>query len=115
MIKAYAKRYKKFEEIITGNPAFALTDLTGGISITCPCTSNVKFDWNSPGVSQMFDFVYENQQQFIWCSLISGGGGGTGSETDLGNGLCGGHVYTLIKAEMVKDIYGNTQCLVQIR
>ena len=64
----------------------------------------------------MFEFVYENQQKFIWCASIFGGsGGGTGSEADLGNGLCGGHAYTLIKAVKVKDIYGNTQRLVQIR
>ena len=64
----------------------------------------------------MFDFVYENQQKFIWCASINAGsGGGTGSETDLGNGLAGGHAYTLIKAARIEDIYGNTQRLVQIR
>ena len=108
--KAYAKRYKSYENITGGWGAWGLTDISGGVSIVN------KLKWGAPGLNALFMFIYNNQQNFIATSGITGGsGGGSGSEVLKENGLYAGHEYSFLKADMVKDNDGKIHRLVQIR
>ena len=108
--KAYAKRYKSYENITGGWGAWGLTDISGGVSIVN------KLKWGAPGINQLFMFIYNNQKDFVCTSGIVGGtGGGAGSEVLKDNGLYEGHEYSFLKADMVHDANGKINRLVQIR
>jgi len=107
--KAYAKRYKTYENITGGWGAWGLTDLTGGIAI------KTELDWNAPGIHELFAWLYDHQDKVLVTSGINGGDGGAGGEVLQDNGLFAGHEYSLLKLEMVKTDDGRMVQLLNIR
>ena len=61
--KAYAKRYKTYENITGGWGAWGLTDLTGGIAI------KTELDWNRPGIHELFAWLYDHQDKVMFQKL----------------------------------------------
>ena len=52
---------------------------------------------------EIFAWLYENQQNLVITSGISGGSGGAGGEVLQDNGLHAGHAYSLLKLELVRN------------
>ena len=86
-----------------------MTDLTGGIAITS------ELNWNDPKKHELFKFLYNNQDRFLFTSGINGGSGDAGGEVEQDNGLVAGHEYSLLKLEVVKTSDGRWVQLLQIR
>lgn len=107
--KAYAKRYKTYENITGGWGAWGLTDLTGGIAI------KTELNWEDPGKHELFAYLYDNQDRVLVTSGINGGSGGAGGEVLQDNGLFAGHEYSLLKMEVVKTSDGRMAQLLNIR
>lgn len=107
--KAYAKRYKTYENITGGWGAWGLTDLTGGIAI------KTELNWEDPGKHELFAYLYDNQDRVLVTSGINGGSGGAGGEVLQENGLYAGHEYSLLKMEVVKTSDGRMVQLLNIR
>jgi len=64
--KAYAKRYRTYEAITGGWGCWGLTDLTGGIAI------KTKLDWGAAGIHELYAWLYDNQNELLLTSGISG-------------------------------------------
>lgn len=102
--KAYAKRYKTYDNIDSGIGMWALTDLTGGISI------RLKLNWDDAIKHNFFAFLYDNQKDVIVVSGIA-----EDSEEIRQKELVGGHVYSLVKLELVETSDGGMVQLMNIR
>ena len=83
---------------------WALTDITGGISI------RLKLNWDDAIKHNFFAFLYENQKNVIVVSGIAGD-----TEEIRQNRLIGGHVYSLVKLELVETSDGGMVQLMNIR
>ena len=80
---------------------WALTDLTGGISI------RLKLNWDDAIKHNFFAFLYENQKNVIVTTMHIGG-----AEE---KGLIKGHEYSLVKLELVETSDGSMVQLLNIR
>ena len=87
-----------------GVGAWALTDLTGGISI------RTELNWNDPNKHELFRFLYENQKNVVVTSGID-----VDSKELNQKGLTGGHQYSLVKLALVETSDGRRVQLLQIR
>eukprot|EP01065_Artemidia_motanka_P021111 TRINITY_DN251_c1_g1_i1.p1 TRINITY_DN251_c1_g1~~TRINITY_DN251_c1_g1_i1.p1 ORF type:complete len:846 (+),score=284.38 TRINITY_DN251_c1_g1_i1:70-2607(+) len=124
--KVYAKCHGSYNAISGGDPAVALSDLTGFPAVT--------FDWPArgkatpEGATALFKKVLQHDlsDRMIWVttpgedhSELSGDGrkGGTQQQVYDDVGLVTGHAYTVLKAIEVQDRQDpkNTHRLVQIR
>ena len=81
-----------------------MTDLTGGISI------QTQLNWNDPNKDELFRFLYENQKNVIVTSGIR-----EETEEIRQKNLYGGHLYSLVKLELVQTSDGRMVQLLQIR
>ena len=83
---------------------WALTDLTGGISI------QTKLNWNDPNKDELFRFLYDNQKDIIVTSAIY-----EKTNEIRQKGLHGGHGYSLVKLAYVETSDGGRVRLLQLR
>lgn len=102
--KAYAKFSGSYDNLHLGNPSWALTDLTGGISLG---TDALKNDLKSTGLSAetLYSFLYKTQHQTLMC---------TGNYGGTSQGLVQNHAYTLLRIEQL-DVSQKAIRLVKFR
>ena len=87
-----------------GTGVWSLTDLTGGISI------QTELNWNDPNKHELYRFLYENQKNVIVTSGIR-----EETEEIRQKNLYGGHLYSLVKLELVQTSDGRMVRLLNIR
>jgi len=80
-----------------------MTDLTGGIAV------ETKLKLDEAATKEAFQWLYENQHQILLTSSVWGRGG------KQPNGLCEGHVYSMLQIVTLKDNSGQTVQLLRIR
>lgn len=116
--KAYAKFSGSYDKIIGGNTCWALTELTGGITVEMKnLTSENAILASEAADSRGFDLYnlfYKIQNRALICTSNLDDGG---NET-ITNGLVHGHAYSLLRIEEIivgDEGDGVTQKIVKIR
>ena len=108
--KAYAAFNNSYSNIEGGYPAWALTELTSGVSIRVRINRQFA-EIPQRDLGAYFAFIQEYlHKNTIFCT----GNHGQGEKTEA-SGLIAGHAYSLLDLIDVKLINGNTVKLVQIR
>jgi len=113
--KAYAKFNGSYDKIIGGNTCWAMTDLTGGISVEM---KNLNYDnavvaqgkADDKGVD-LYNIFRKIQHRAVVCTSNLGDGG---NETIV-RGLVCGHAYSLLQLDEVELDDGSTERIVKIR
>lgn len=113
--KAYAKFCGSYDRIVGGNTCWAMTDLTGGITVemknlNADNADMIKEQTQTLGVD-LFNIFRKIQNRAVVCTSNLGDGG---NETII-KGLVCGHAYSLLQIDEVELEDGSHQRLVKIR
>lgn len=113
--KAYAKFSGSYDKIIGGNTCWALTELTGGITVEMKNLTyeNALLADESIGAKgyNLYNLFYRIQNRALICTSNLDDGG----NESITNGLVHGHAYSLLRIDEVTMEDGETQKLVKIR